>query len=52
MKSMFRVELIVILVILIRQKMESMGSCAGPCNRAYLMPRHLFFNQKKAQIHR
>jgi hypothetical protein len=50
MKSMFRVELIVILVILIRQKMESMDSCAGSCNRTYLMPRHLFFNQKKAQI--
>jgi hypothetical protein len=46
------VELIVILVIIIRQKMESMGSCANSNNRAYLMSLHLFFNQRKAQTHR
>jgi hypothetical protein len=45
------VELIVILVM-ISQKMESMSSCAGPFNRAYLMPLHLFFKQRKAQTHR
>ncbi|XP_059455077.1 receptor-like serine/threonine-protein kinase SD1-7 [Corylus avellana] len=42
----------VITLIRIRQKMESIGSCAGPCNRAYLMPLNLIFMQRKAQTER
>jgi hypothetical protein len=49
---LYMVELIVILVIIIRQKTESMGSCASSNNRAYLMSLHLFFNQRKAQTRR
>jgi hypothetical protein len=49
---LYMVELIVILVIIIRQKMESMGRCASSNNRTYLMSLHLFFNQRKAQTHR
>jgi hypothetical protein len=42
----------VILVIIIRQKVESVGSSADPYNRVYLMPLLLVFKQGKAHLHR
>ena len=48
------VELTLVLFIIIRQQMESMGHCkrAAPCNSASVMALHLVFKQGKGQTQR
>ena len=48
------VELTLVLFIIIRQQMETMGHCkrAAPCNSASVMALHLFFKQGKGQTQR